>query len=83
MRRSRPHKLYFGDYYGMDEEKISRKGLVGNCAKGDMVVFSSPSGRGFEQTITHEWLHLLIERLVNRRASKQFDKVCDKYKELR
>ena len=46
-------------------------------------VFTNEDGEDIESTITHEYLHYLIDRIAGKRATKKFDKVCKRFKELR
>ena len=50
---------------------------------GNIVIFTNEEGSDIEGSLNHEYLHYLIERLAGKRATKKFDKICKRFKELR
>ena len=50
---------------------------------GQILIFTNEDGEDVEGSLNHEYLHYLIDRLAGKRASKKFDKICKRFKELR
>ena len=48
-----------------------------------ILVFTDEEGSDIEGSLNHEYLHYVIDRLAGKRASKKFDKICKRFKELR
>ena len=50
---------------------------------GQILIFTNEDGEDVEKSINHEYLHYLIDRIAGKRATKKFDKICKRFKELR
>ena len=50
---------------------------------GIILIFTNEDGEDVESSINHEYLHYLIDRIAGKRATKKFDKICKRFKELR
>ena len=50
---------------------------------GQILIFTNEDGEDVEGSLNHEYLHYLIDRIAGKRATKNFDKVCKRFKELR